>query len=87
MNQDKEIHLETKIMKKIKDEKINFRSKYVFLARKLGFGGGLALSLLLAILFLNLAFFTMKISGSLEFLSFGMIGILAFLESFPYHWP
>lgn len=86
MNQDKEIHLETKIMKKIKDEKINFRSKYVFLARKLGFGGGLALSLLLAILFLNLAFFTMKISGSLEFLSFGMMGILAFLESFPYHW-
>jgi hypothetical protein len=86
MNQDKEVHLETKIMKKIKDEKINFRSKYIFLAQKLGLGGGLALSLLLAILFLNLAFFTMRVSGSLEFLSFGRIGILAFLESFPYHW-
>ena len=86
MNQDKEVHLETKIMKKIKDEKINFHSKYIFLAQKLGLGGGLTLSLLLAILFLNLAFFTMKVSGGLEFLSFGRMGILAFLESFPYHW-
>ena len=86
MNQDNKVHLETKVMKKIKDEKIAFRSKYIFLAQKLGLGGGLALSLLLATLFLNLAFFTMKVSGSLEFLSFGRIGILAFLESFPYHW-
>jgi len=86
MSQDKKVHLETKVMKKIKDEKINFRSKYIFLAQKLGLGGGLALSLLLGIFFLNLAFFTMKVSGSLEFLSFGRIGILAFLESFPYHW-
>jgi len=86
MNQDKELHLQTKIMKKIKDEKIGFRSKYIFLAQKLGLGGGLALSLLLAILFLNLAFFALTISGSLEFLSFGRMGILAFLESFPYHW-
>ena len=73
MNQDKEVHLETKIMKKIKDDKISFRSKYVFLAQKLGLGGGFALSLVLAILFLNLAFFTMKASGTLEFLSFGRI--------------
>jgi len=86
MSQDKKVHLETKVMKKIKDEKINFRSKYIFLAQKLGLGGGLALSLLLGIFFLNLAFFTMKVSGSLEFLSFGRIGILAFLESFPYYW-
>ncbi len=86
MNQDKKIHLEAKIMKKIKNEKIGFRSKYIFLARKLGLGGGLTLSLILAILFLNLTFFTLKASGNLEFLSFGKIGISVFLESFPYHW-
>ncbi len=86
MNQNKKVNLEARIMKKIKDDKISFRSKYVFLAQKLGLGGGFALSLVLAILFLNLAFFTMKASGTLEFLSFGRIGILAFLESFPYHW-
>jgi len=86
MNENKKVDLEARIMKKIKDEGISFRSKYIFLAQKLGLGGGLALSLVLAILFLNLAFFTMKVSGTLEFLSFGRIGILAFLESFPYHW-
>jgi len=86
MNQERKVHLETKVMKKIKDEKINFRSRYIFLAKKLGLGGGLTLSLILAALFLNLAFFSMRVSGSLEFLSFGRIGILAFLESFPYHW-
>ncbi len=86
MNRDKGIDLEAKVMKRIKDEKISFRSKYVFLAKKLGLGGGFILSLVLAILFFNLTFFTMKVSGNLEFLSFGRMGILAFLESFPYHW-
>lgn len=86
MNRDKGVHLEAKVMSKIKDEKISFRSRYLLLAQKLGLGGGFILSLVLAILFLNLAFFTMKVSGNLEFLSFGRIGILAFLESFPYHW-
>ncbi|MEE8180106.1 MAG: hypothetical protein V3T89_03205 [bacterium] len=86
MNRDKGIDLQAKVMKRIKDEKISFRSKYVFLAKKLGLRGGFILSLVLAILFFNLAFFTMKVSGNLEFLSFGRMGILAFLESFPYHW-
>ncbi len=86
MKRDKGIDLEAKVMNKIKDGKINLRSRYIFLAKKLGLGGGLTLSLILAALFLNLAFFSMRTSGSLEFLSFGRIGILAFLESFPYHW-
>lgn len=86
MKRDKGIDLEAKVMKRIKDEKISFRSKYVFLAKKLGLGGGFILSLVLAILFFNLTFFTMKVTGNLEFLSFGRMGILAFLESFPYHW-
>ncbi len=86
MKRDKGIDIEAKVMKRIKDEKISFRSKYVFLAKKLGLGGGFILSLILAVLFFNLTFFTMEVSGNLEFLSFGRMGILAFLESFPYHW-
>lgn len=86
MNRDKGVHLEAKVMRKIKDEKISFCSRYLLLAQQLGLGGGFILSLVLAILFLNLAFFTMKVSGDLEFLSFGRMGILAFLQSFPYHW-
>ena len=86
MNRDKGIDLQAKVIKRIKDEKISFRSKYIFLAKKLGLGGGFILSLVLAILFFNLTFFTMKVSGNLEFLSFGRMGILAFLQSFPYHW-
>lgn len=86
MSQDKKIDLKAKVMRKIRDGKINFRSRYIFVAKKLGLGGGLTLSLILAALFLNLTFFGVKASGSLEFLSFGRKGILAFLESFPYHW-
>jgi len=86
MKEDKQLHLEGKIMRKIKDGKVKLRSRYIFLAKKLGLGGGVVLSVILAILFLNLAFFALKISGNLEFLSFGRIGFLAFLESFPYQW-
>lgn len=86
MSRDKEVDLKAKVMRKIRDGRINFRSRYVFLAKKLGLGGGLTLSLILAALFLNLTFFGVKASGTLEFLAFGRKGILAFLESFPYHW-
>jgi len=86
MSQDKKIDLKAKVMRKIRDGRVNFRSRYIFLAKKLGLGGGLTLSLILAALFVNLTFFGVKASGSLEFLAFGRKGILAFLESFPYHW-
>lgn len=86
MKEDRQLHLEEKIMRKIKEGKVKLRSRYIFLAKKLGLGGGVVLSVILAILFINLAFFALKISGNLEFLSLGRIGFLAFLESFPYQW-
>lgn len=33
-----------------------------------------------------IAFFSLRSSGNLEFLSFGRVGLLAFLESFPCEW-
>lgn len=76
--------LENTIMGKIKTGQVKLRSKYVFLAEKLGLGTAFALSVVLSILFFNLIFFYMKETDNLKYLSFGKEGILAFLESFPY---
>ena len=76
--------IENQIMKKIEKSKI--KSKYFVLTEKIGLGGGLIFSILLSIFFLNLFLFYIKSIDNLEYLSFGKNGILAFLESFPYHW-
>ncbi len=76
--------LENNIMEKIKTGQVKLKSKYVFLAEKLGLGTAFALSVVLSILLFNLILFYMKATDNLEYLSFGKMGILAFLESFPY---
>lgn len=76
--------IEEKVMAKIKSGKVRLRSKYIFLAEKLGLGSAFILSVLLAVLFFNLALFTLKSSDNLGYLSFGSRGIFAFLECFPY---
>lgn len=81
MNDEK---LENSIMGKIKSGQVKLKSKYIFLAEKLGLGTAFALSVLLSILFFNLIFFYLKETDNLKYLSFGKFGIFAFLESFPY---
>lgn len=76
--------LENKVMKEIKTGRVKLRSKYIFLAEKLGLGSGLILTVLLAILFFNLILFYLKETDSLIYLTFGTGGLLPFLESFPY---
>ncbi len=76
--------LENKIMSEIKSGKIKFRSRYLFLAEKLGLESAFVLSAVLAVLFFNLILFYLKSTDNLEYLSFGISGIYAFLESFPY---
>lgn len=76
--------LENSIMGKIKSGQVKLKSKYIFLAEKLGLGTAFALSVLLSILFFNLIFFYLKETDNLKYLSFGKFGIFAFLESFPY---
>jgi hypothetical protein len=77
-------NIENKVMAEIKSGKVKLRSKYVFLAEKLGVGSALALSIILAVLFFNLALFYLRASDNLVYLSFGSRGLLAFLDSFPY---
>lgn len=86
MSRERKVNLEEKILRRIKEDNITLRSRYVFIAKKLGLGGGFVLSLILAVLFFNIAFFSLRNSGNLEFLSFGQLGLLAFLESLPYEW-
>ncbi|MCK4592570.1 hypothetical protein KAT63_04000 [Candidatus Parcubacteria bacterium] len=76
--------LENKIMSEIKSGKVRLRSKYLFLAEKLGLESAFVLSVALSILFFNLFLFYLKTTDNLEYLSFGASGIAAFLESFPY---
>ena len=81
MNDEK---LENSIMGKIKTGQVKLKSKYVFLAEKLGLGTAFALSILLSVLFFNLILFYLKETDNLKYLSFGKFGVFAFLESFPY---
>jgi len=76
--------LEENIMSRIREGKLRLRSRYIFLAEKLGLDSAFALSMILSILFANLFFFYLKATDNLEYLSFGSDGIYAFLESFPY---
>lgn len=81
---NKSNEVENKVMGEIKSGKVKLRSKYIFLAEKLGVGSAIILTALLAVLFFNLVLFYLKASDNLAYLSFGRSGILAFLESFPY---
>ena len=76
--------IEQEIMNKIQTGKVKLRSRYIFLAEKLGIGSVVVLSLLLGALAINLLLFYLRATDNLIYLSFGRVGILAFLESFPY---
>lgn len=76
--------IENKVMSDIKSGRIKLRSKYIFIAEKLGLGSAFALTALLAILFFNLFLFYLKATDNIWYLSFGSRGLFAFLESFPY---
>jgi hypothetical protein len=77
-------HLEEKIMEKIKAGQVKLKSRYIFLAEKLGLGSAFILSVILAVLFFSLWLFYLQTSDNLIYLSFGSRGMLAWLESFPY---
>ncbi len=84
MNEKENEKLENSVMDKIENGRVKLRSKYLFLAEKLGLGTAFALSVTLAVLFFNLTLFYLKETDNLKYLSFGRFGFLAFLESFPY---
>ncbi|MCX6779296.1 MAG: hypothetical protein NTU97_03635 [Candidatus Magasanikbacteria bacterium] len=84
MEKNNQINLEDKVMSQIKSGRIKLRSKYLFLAEKLGLGSAFILTFMLAALFFGLSLFYLKATDNLWYLSFGSRGFLAFLESFPF---
>ncbi|MGB6881985.1 MAG: hypothetical protein WBD86_01660, partial [Microgenomates group bacterium] len=71
-------------MKKIRSGKVKVKPAYLILAEKYGVVGVIALLLTLAALTFNVVLFLLKRTGNLEFLSFGSLGVLAFLQAFPH---
>lgn len=80
----KNTKLEEDVMSEINSGRVKLRSRYIFLAEKLGLGSAFILSVLLAVLFFNLVLFYLRASDNIGYLSFGNYGLLAFLDSFPY---
>lgn len=76
-------NFEENIMNQIRSGKVKLRSRYLFLVEKVGTVGGFIFSLFFSIFLINLVLYYLKATGSLEYLSFGSSGVLAFLESFP----
>lgn len=78
-------NFEDKIMGQIKCGKVKLRSRYIFWAESFGLRSAFILSILLGVLAFTLVLFYLQTTDNLMYLSFGRVGILAFLESFPYY--
>lgn len=78
-------NFEDKIMGQIKCGKVKLRSRYIFWAESFGLRSAFVLSLLLGVLAFTLVLFYLQATDNLMYLSFGRVGLLAFLESFPYY--
>jgi hypothetical protein len=78
-------NFEDKIMGQIKCGKVKLRSRYIFWAENFGLRSAFVLSLLLGVLAFTLVLFYLQATDNLIYLSFGRVGMLAFLESFPYY--
>lgn len=77
-------NLAKKVSERIEKEHIKIRSKYTVAAQKLGLGSALVLTIILAIIAINLFLYWLDVTNNLGVLSLGNRGLLAFLESFPY---
>lgn len=76
--------IEAKIMEKIASGRVKLRSRYVFLVERLGLGSAIVLTIVLTVLLFSLFLLYLQATDSLVYLSFGQVGLYAFLESFPY---
>lgn len=81
---DKNTDIQDKVMADITSGRVKLRSRFVFLAEKLGLGSAVVLSIFGAVLICTLALFYLSASDTLTYLHFGNSGIYAFLDSFPY---
>jgi len=78
------IDLSSRVLERIQKQKINMRSKWIFIAEKLGLESGLLLSVLIAIFMIGLAFYILDENGIFEFSEFGFKSFRVFLDNIPF---
>lgn len=78
------INLSEKVANRIKKEHLKMRSRWVFVAEKLGMEGGLVLSILVVVMLISLILYIMEKNGVFEFSDFGPSGWSVILENIPY---
>jgi hypothetical protein len=83
MEEKKDI-IKEKVMQKIKTGKIKMRSRFIFIAEKLGLESALAAAIIFGALFVSILFYFLKKTGVLKFLSLGIPGLKIFLLTLPY---
>lgn len=72
------------IMSKIKRDEINIKSRWIFIARKIGLQSGFALTIIVLIFLINTFFYYIKTNGLLMSLHYGPAAWQKFLHSLPY---
>ena len=84
MNDDKKINISDKVIKQIKDDDVKMRSKWIFVAEKLGMESGVLLSILIGIIMLSFVLYVVEKNGAFEFTEFGFGGWLVVFDNIPY---
>lgn len=79
----KKNEMKNKVMAKIKSHDVKMKPKAYFVLVSLLLGVGLALSVLLAMLFVNIVFFRLRVYAPFGYLSLGSAGLRAFIFNFP----
>lgn len=80
----KKTNITEKVMEKIEKEEIKMRPKAYFVLGSLFLGIGLAGATLLAIFFINLVLFRLRVHAPFGYLRFGFPGLRPFLTNFPW---
>lgn len=84
MNNPKDkINISDQILKKIKTDDVKMRSKWFFVAERLGLESGLLLSLLIGVAILCLMIYIMEENGAFEFTEFGPSGWPVIWDNIP----
>jgi|GEM_PF-1447458 len=83
-NKNKQINISDKVLDKIEQEDVKMRSKWFFIAEKLGLESGLLLSILVIIILLCFTLYIMDQKGAFEFTEFGPRGWPLIFANIPF---
>lgn len=78
------LDLSKTVLEKIKNDKIRMTERWKFLAKKLGLGGGLALTALVLIILINLILYWIQSKGLIYYLGFDLPAFTFILKRLPF---